>query len=132
MKLVSTFFLAIFLLAGVNISLAQSLTFCKSVSSEGLPAGAAQEFTLSKGGVSLFFLFQFGTTKPAAISYDVYKLEKGKEVFSSTLKQLMVPGKNWLAKEVTLYDAGAYRVYVYDDQDKLLAQLGFKLKPATP
>lgn len=132
MKLISTIFLSIFLLANANVSLSQSLTFCKSVSKEGIPSGMAQEFVLSKGGVPLFFLFQFGSAKPVEISYDVYKLDKGKEVFSSTLKQLMVPGKNWLAKEVTLYDAGAYRVYVYDDQDKLLAQLGFKLKPAAP
>ncbi len=131
MKAVSAFYLTLFLFTIATASRAQSLTFCKSVSKEGQPAGVAQEFVLSKAGVSLFFLFQFGTAKPSAISYDVYKIDKGKEIFSSTLKQLVVPGNNWLAKEVTLYDSGSYRVYVYDEQDKLLAQQGFRLKPAT-
>lgn len=130
MKKIQLILLAFGLLAGGNTAGAQSITFCKSTDKEGHALNAGQEFTLSKSGTVVVFLVQFAAAKPASISYDMYKVENGKEVFSATMKQSPDPAKNWLSKEVTLYDAGAYRVYVYDEKDKLLAKSGFTIKPA--
>ncbi|MEO6168513.1 MAG: hypothetical protein ABIO46_13290 [Chitinophagales bacterium] len=131
MKKIQQILLAFGLLAGVYGAEAQSITFCKSTDKEGHALNASQEFTLTKSGTVIVFLFQFAPTKPSSLSYDLYKVEKGKEVFSATMKQSLDPTKEFISKDVTLYDAGAYRVYVYDDKDKLLAKSGFIIKPAT-
>lgn len=112
-----------------GIASAQSITFCKSVDAAGHAVNAGREFTLGKSGSQLVFLLQFNNAKPANVSYDLYNVEKGKEVFNSTMKQTPAAGKDWLAKEVTLYEAGNYRVYVYDDRDQLLSKSDFVIKP---
>lgn len=131
MKKIPLILFAFSLLAGTNVAEAQSITFCKSTDKEGRALNAGQEFTLTKSGAVIVFLFQLAAVRPPTVSYDMYKVENGKEVFSATMKQPVDPSKAWLSKEVTLYDAGAYRVYVYDDKDKLLAKSGFTVKPAT-
>lgn len=108
----------------------QSVTFCKSVDRDGHAMNAGREFILSAKGAAIVFLFQSPTNSPVSISYDLYKLEKGKEIFSSTMKQVPEPGKSWTSKEIVLYDAGTYRVYVYDDQDKLLTKSDLVVKRA--
>lgn len=108
---------------------AQSLTICKSVDKEGHGVNASQEFTVAKNGGNVTFLVQFtATNKPASVSFDIYKLDKGKEIFSSTIKQNTEPSKNWLSKEITLYEAGSYRVYLYDDKDNLITKSNFTVK----
>lgn len=123
-------FVLISIPAIVSIANAQAITFCKSVDKEGHAVNAAKEFTLSGSSARIVFLLQFGSVRPALVSYDLYKLENGKEVFSSTLKQSPEPGKNWLSKEVTLYDVATYRVYAFDDKDKVLGKSEFTLKPS--
>lgn len=123
-------FLMVVLIFGWQPSRAQTITFCKSVDNEGHAVNAAKEFALAKTGSGIVFLFQFGVSKPSSVSYDLYKTEKGHEVFQSTIRQSITPGKNWASKEITLYDAGQYRVYVYDEKDKLLVKSEFTIKPA--
>ena len=119
----------ILVVSDINTSMAQTLTFCKSVDKDGRAVNAAQEFTVAKDGGKVFFLLQLpATIHPTAVSYDVYKIEKGKEVFSSTLKQPTTPNINWLSKEVTFYDPGSYRVYVYDDKDTPITKATFTIK----
>jgi len=91
-----------FIMISAQFIQAQSLTFCKSVDKDGHAVNASQEFAVAKNGGPVTFLVQFtGTNKPGAVSFDVYKLDKGKEVYSSTIKQNTEPSKNWLSKEVT-------------------------------
>lgn len=129
MKILVSLIASFLLVTQITASEAQSLTFCKSVGKEGQPVGASREFVLVNGGVSLSILFQFGSARPASISYDIYKVEKGKEVFSSTINQQAAPAVNWLSKTLTLYEAGSYRVYVYNASDQLLAQGTFTVTP---
>ena len=125
--IVSVVFTLVF--GSLNVLMAQTLTVCKSVDKDGHPVNAAQEFSVAKDGGKVVFLLQLPPAiHPAAVSYDVYKIDKGKEVFSSTLKQPLEPNKNWLLKEVTFYDAGSYRVYVYDDKDNQLTKANFSIK----
>lgn len=130
MKKSGFFFLVIVLILGMQRSGAQTITFCKSVDNDGHAVNAAKEFVLAKTGSGIVFLFQFGVSKPSSVSYDLYKTEKGNEVFQSTIRQALTPGKTWASKEITLYDAGQYRVYVYDEKDKLLVKSEFTIKPA--
>jgi len=113
---------------------AQSLTFCKSVDKTGKSLGSSQEFTISKDGGKVTFLFQFSpSTTPmvSEISYDMYVLDKGKEVFNSTMQQAVNANQKWLSKEVTFYQAGTYRVYVYDEKDQLLTKGTVTIRQAT-
>lgn len=123
-------FLLMLIVSGMQTAVAQNITFCKAADSDGQAVSTAKEFTLTKTGAAIVLLFQFGNAKPASISYDLYKAEKGNEVFQSTLKQVVTPSKNWVSKSITLYDAGLYRVYVYDEKDKLLTKSEFTVKPA--
>ena len=129
MKILVSLIATVLIVTQLATSQAQSLTFCKSVGKEGQPVGVSREFALANGGVSVSILFQFGNARPASISYDIYKVEKGKEVFSSTLNQQAAPAANWLSKTLTLYEAGSYRVYIYDAKDQLLIQGSFTVTP---
>ena len=112
-----------------EISFSQSLTFCDKTDASGKAVNANTTFTVAKNGGPVTMLF---TTSPAAklstVSFDVYRLDNGKEVFQSTLKQPVTGGQNWVAKQMTFYNEGRYRVYVFDDQDKPLARAEVLIK----
>ncbi|MBA2422282.1 MAG: hypothetical protein H0V61_03555 [Chitinophagales bacterium] len=119
------------LVFGVEITAAQTLTFCKSVSKDGEALGAAQTFTVPKNGGTVVFHLQYPSSKPVtSTSFDIYRIEAGKEIFNSTIKQSAEPSKNWLSKEVIIYESGVYRVYVYDQQDQLVLKSKFTVRVA--
>ena len=109
---------------------AQSLIFCKTADN-GRPVSSAQEFTVGKDGGKVTFLLQLPPSiHPSVVSFDIYKVQTGKEVFGSTVKQALEPGKNWVSKEVTFYDAGSYRVYAFDDKDNTITKGNLTIKVA--
>jgi hypothetical protein len=119
-----------FLMATAFHGNAQSLIFCKTADN-GRPVNAAQEFTVNKDGGKVTLLLQLPPSiHPSAVSFDIYKVKTGKEIFGSTVKQALEPGKNWVSKEVTFYDAGTYRVYAFDDKDNTITKGNLTIKVA--
>lgn len=112
-----------FLLAGISFTgHAQSLSFCQKLDASGNPANPSTEFTVGKnGGPVLFYFVPPQSFASASVNFDVYTLQEGKEVFKVTLKQ-SASGSKAVAKQMTFYDAGRYRIYVFDDKDKQLAK----------
>ena len=123
-------FILIIALLSVSIaSFSQSLTFCEKTDASGKPVNANTQFTIGKNGGPVTLLFAFpATTKLTSVNFDLYKIENGKEVFQSTMKQPVNTSQNWVAKQVTLYNEGRYRVYVFDEQDKQLAKSELVIK----
>jgi hypothetical protein len=101
----------------------QSLTFCDKVDGTGKAVNANSAFTIAKNGgpVTLLFTLPAGS-RVATVNFDLYKIDNGKEVFQSTMKQPVNAAQGWVSKQITLYNEGKYRVYVFDDQDKQLAK----------
>ena len=126
------FSLVIFLFGIANIAMAQTLTACKSVDKDGHAVNAGQEFTVPKNGAPVALLLTFSAAaRPSAVNYDVYKVVNGKEVFSTSMKQPIEPGKSWFSKEIVFYDPGIYRVYAYDDKDNLITKTNFSIKQSS-
>jgi hypothetical protein len=101
---------------------AQSLTFCEKLDAAGNPVNSSTTFTVGKNGGPVIFYFvpAQGISSPT-INFDIYFIERGKEVFHSTLKQATSSNKP-ISKQMTFYEAGYYRIYVYDEKDKMLAK----------
>ena len=118
---------ALFLIAALlSISFAsfsQSLTFCDKADAGGKPVNANSVFTVAKNGGPVTMLFTLpAASKLTSVSFDVYKIDNGKEVFQSTLKQPVNGSQNSVSKQMIFYNEGRYRVYVFDDQDKQLSK----------
>ncbi len=123
------FFFCLFF--SVLVSEAQTLTFGRSVNKDGQIVGAAQMFALPKNGGTVVFHLQYPPSKSLpSVSFDIYKVEGGKETFISTIKQSAEPSKTWLSKGITIYDSGMYRVYIYDEHDHLVVKSNFTVKVA--
>lgn len=105
-----------------QLSFSQKLTFCESVDSSGNAKNEGTSFTIHKNGG----FFNMLVTAPHGINsmfitYDIFKTDSaGKEIFESTIKQIIQPDFTWFSKEISFYKAGIYNVYVYDDRDRLL------------
>jgi len=112
-----------------EISFSQSLTFCDKADAAGKAINANTTFTVAKNGGPVTMLF---TAPPASklstVSFDVYRLDNGKEVLVTSMKQPVAGSQNYAAKQMTFYDEGRYRVYVFDDQDKPLARAEVLIK----
>ncbi|HYV93045.1 MAG TPA: hypothetical protein VE978_14740 [Chitinophagales bacterium] len=122
MKTKLVFFIASLLMIS-EVSFSQSLIFCDRADVNGKAVNANTIFTVPKNGGPVTLLFTAAASaKPASVSFDVYRLDNGKEVFISTIKQALNGSQNFVAKQMTFYDAGRYRVYVFDTQDKPLAR----------
>lgn len=101
----------------------QALTFCDRADVTGKAINAGTTFTIAKNGGPVTLLFSLpSAAKLSTVNFDLYKLENGKEIFQSTMKQPVDASREWVAKQITLYNEGRYRVYVFDDQDKQLAK----------
>ena len=123
------FILILALLAVSLTSFSQSLIFCDKADAAGKPVNANTQFTIGKNGGPVTLLFTFpASAKLNSVNFDLYKIENGKEVFQSTMKQPLNTSQNWVAKQVTLYNEGKYRVYVFDDLDKQLAKSELVIK----
>lgn len=129
MKSKLAFFLIAALLSISSASFSQTLTFCDKADASGKPVNASTIFTVAKNGgpVTMLFTLPAGS-KLTVVSFDVYKVDNGKEVFQSTLKQPVTGSQNWVSKQMTFYNEGRYRVYVFDDQDKQLSRAEVLIK----
>ncbi len=104
-----------------NFSSAQKLTFCEKADASGNAINANTTFAVAKNGGPVTLLFNLAAgSKLSAVNFDLYKVVDGKEIYQSTIKQPI--SGSWVAKQVTLYDAGKYSVYVFDDADNQLAK----------
>lgn len=127
MKIFRLTFVLGFLITLTPDLLAQSLTFCERIDAAGNPVNVNTVFTVSKNGSPVVFYFVPGQAMNAALSFDVYAVNDGKEVFRSTLKQ-NGNGTKAVSKQMTFYDAGRYRIYVFDENDKQLAKGDITIK----
>lgn len=129
MKSKLAFFVTAALLSISFASFSQALSFCEKADASGKPVNANTAFTVAKNGgpVTMLFTVPAGS-KLTSVSFDVYKIDNGKEVFQSTLKQNVSGSQNWVAKQMTFYNEGRYRVYVFDEQDKQLARAEVLIK----
>ncbi len=109
---------AIILLLTLGNAYAQtSLKFCVDVGKEGTCKTQTSEFTISKDGGTISFLLKgvkaLGLTD---VSYKIYKLEdNGQETFSSTITQKLDSAWTYAWEEAVFYDAGTYKVKVFDN-----------------
>lgn len=112
----------VLLTVAITPVLAQSLSFCERLDAAGNPVNSSTTFTIGKNGgpVVFYFVPVQGMSSPT-INFDVYSIEGGKEVFRSTLKQATA-GSKAVSKQMIFYEAGLYRIYVYDEKDKMLAK----------
>jgi hypothetical protein len=112
----------VLLTAAFTPVLAQSITFCEKLDAAGNPVNSSTTFTIGiNGGPVIFYFVPAQGLSSPTINFDVYSIEKGKEVFRSTLKQA-TSGNKPVSKQMTFYEAGQYRIYVYDEKDKMLAK----------
>jgi hypothetical protein len=120
-KMGSTFFLLILFVS--SVSLAQRVYFCEGVNDDGSPINDASEFTISSSGGYLYVLTKLYSrcnTKEAII--DIFKVgNDSKESFVNTIYVDTETSWTWFWKKVTFYNSGKYNVYVYDEDEKLLA-----------
>ncbi len=100
---------------------AQEVIFCESVDRSGTPVKASKEFTIGSDGGFIKILVRLKKEIGSEnVVFDIYKINDTKEVFNNTIRMTTQPALTWFYKEITFFKQGDYRVYVYDDMDKLL------------
>ncbi|HAP01962.1 MAG TPA: hypothetical protein DCQ93_08575 [Bacteroidetes bacterium] len=126
---IQTFSLFIFLSIAVGTS-AQTIYFCESVDQSGAPVNQSNAFIIGNNGGYFDFLVKLPyEARSYYVNYDIYKLSSdGSEQFDNTIRQEIEPDYNWFWKEVTFYDEGTYKVYVYDDNDYLITSSSVKVR----
>ena len=128
MKTKLVFFIASLLFTS-EVTFSQALIFCEKADMNGKAVNANTIFTVPKNGGPVTLLFTVpAASKPASVSFDVYRLDNGKEVFQRTIKQDVSASQKFVAKQVTFNDEGRYRVYVFDGSDKPLARSELLIK----
>ena len=100
----------------------QSLYFCEDVDSNGYPENSSTVFTIPSAGGYFYFLVRMGDkARTTHIEYDIYEVNRyGEEKYNTTVSQDIEYDWTYFYKQVTFYDAGKYKVYVYDNEDYLL------------
>ncbi|MEO5675788.1 MAG: hypothetical protein ABIQ74_14190 [Chitinophagales bacterium] len=117
------YFFFFFITASSSLDLSsQSLTFCEKADGFGKAVNQNTVFTIADNGGPVTILF----TSPSnlnvtVVNFDVYKIDGGKEIYQSTMKQPL-SAQSWVAKQVTFYNDGKYCVYAFDEQDNQLAR----------
>ena len=82
---------------------------------------ASKEFTIGQDGGFIKILIKSNKEIGSnSIIFDVYKVNDEKELFNNTVKMEIQPAITWFYKEITFFKSGIYRVYVYDEKDKLI------------
>ena len=100
----------------------QQIIFCESVDRTGSAIHASKEFTISGAGGFIKILVKLKKEiSSESVVFDVYKINEKKEIFNNTLRMEVKPALTWFYKEITFFKGGDYRIYVYDDKDKLLS-----------
>ncbi|MES2622478.1 MAG: hypothetical protein V4615_16625 [Bacteroidota bacterium] len=115
----------------LKISVGQySLMFCESVSADGIPEKAATSFAQKSEGraVNLFVRADEGFDTDQ-LKFTIYFMNaEGNEEEISKLPQTIEPGWNYIWKEVSLFNAGTYRVKVYNAKGTYLTSANMTIK----
>lgn len=100
----------------------QKITFCRNVDTYGHPQDQATEFVIPPGGGFFKVLVRLPKKLNSyEVVFDLYRLEENnKEVLDNSLRMKTLPSLLWFYKEITVYKAGDYIVYIFDERDKLL------------
>lgn len=107
-----------------DASYSQNLYFCEGVDDDGYAVNSSSSFNIADDGGYLYFLIRMGSKSVNCkeVLYDIYRVEPGgKETFENTVYQDVKPSWAWFWKKITFYDPGIYKVYVYDEDWKFLA-----------
>ncbi len=126
---IKTFAIAFLFFASAETK-AQSLYFCESVDKDGYAINESNTFVIGNNGGYFDFLVRMPyDLRSYYINYDIYEVESdGTEKFSETIRQDSQPDWQFFWKEITFYDSGTYKVYVYDDNDYLITSSTVKVK----
>ena len=133
MKQFGLFLLAILFVIGLSPKYsslqAQVLYFCEDVDEDGYPENESSAFTIGTEGGWLKFLVRLDEEVDCnEVKYVIYKVARsGKEKYSTTIYQDVEENWVWFWKQVTFYDDGSYKVYVYDKYDKFLSSGSLKI-----
>lgn len=119
-----------FLFLIATASSAQTLYFCESVDKGGNPVNSSNSFLIGNNGGYFNLLVKLPyELRSYYVNYDVYKVSSdGKEEFNTTMRQDAQPSWEFFWKEMTFYEEGTYKVYVYDDDDYLITSSIVKVK----
>lgn len=99
----------------------QKVYFCEAVDFLGNPEKAATEFTIPASGGFVKILVRLKKDVNCRnVVFDLYRLEKGKEILDNSIRMSVEPYLIWFYKEITFRKEGEFNVYVYDDKDQLL------------
>jgi hypothetical protein len=132
MKRLYYLFFVLFTIASFNDAFSQTLYFCEGVDDDGYAINDATTFNIPDDGGYLYFLVRLGRDREIncdEVLFDIYKVDsRGKETFDNTIYQDVEPDWNWFWKQVTFYDNGTYKVYVYDEDWKFLTSGTVKIK----
>lgn len=109
---------------------AQSLFFCEAVDKDGYAVNESSTFLIGNNGGYFDLLVRLPyELKSYYVNYDIYEVKAdGSEMFSSTVRQDAQPEWQYFWKEMTFYNEGTYKIYVYDDNDYLLTSSTVKVK----
>jgi len=109
----------------------QSLSFCEKIDAKGNPVNINTAFSVNKNGSPVSFIFALPAGyNGASVNFDIYRVDQEKEVFHSTMKQAVNNSQKTVVKQMTFYDAGKYRIYVFDEKDQQLAKSDLIIKKA--
>jgi hypothetical protein len=123
--------IAIILLLAIKISSAQySLTFCENVNDDGKALHPSNSFMISPNGSALKFLVKADDGfKTDDMDFKIFYInDSGKEEEISKLPQKVEPKWNYTWKEVVFFDAGTYRVKVYDSKGVYLTSANINVR----
>jgi hypothetical protein len=131
LQLLSLLFFVIISFAAHDLS-AQSLYFCEEVDDDGFAVNESSVFNIPDDGGYLYFLVRMGRGNEVdcnEVLFDIYKVDSdGEEKFDNTIYQDVEPDWNWFYKQITFYDRGTYKVYVYDEDWQFLTSSTVKIK----
>jgi hypothetical protein len=101
---------------------AQEIYFCEDVDEDGNPESESSSFTIGPDGGWLKVLVKMNDRIDCnEVKYIIYKVSKsGKENYDNTITQDVQDNWAWFWKQITFYQEGKYRVYVYDKYDNFL------------
>jgi hypothetical protein len=123
MKSLRFFSIILLISAASSFSLAQELYFCEGVDEDGYPVNESSVFTISDEGGYLYALVRLPyEVDCSSVSLIVYKVNsRGKETYDNTINIDVKRNWVWFWKQITFYNDGTYKFYVYDCDDYLLA-----------
>jgi hypothetical protein len=107
-----------------------SLTFCENVNNDGKPVMASNSFLVNKTGSALRLLLKsdakLGTDQ---MDFKIFYInDNGKEQEVTKFPTTVKPNWDYVWKEVVFFDAGNYRVKVYNSKGNYLTSANLNVK----